>query len=916
MAHANILIVEDKRPIAETVESRLKELEYTVCAVVSTGVQAVKKAAELHPDIVLIDLELEGEINGITAAKRIRNSLDIPTVYLADYSNPVFLTKEDLLKRAEITNPFEYLPFPYGGRKLYLVIESVLYKHRMEKESKAYKQHRTMILGGISDAVIATDNKGFLTFMNPVAETLTGWEMEEVSGKHVRDMLNIHIGNGGNLIKDTFLIEAIQKGAIPTGELSSASEVDYNTYLTAKSGREIPIDYNITPIKDEQENPTGIVITFRDITKYRTKEEALNQTIGELGQQTNLMKTVFDSMYDGIVVIDLRGRVLFVNPSIQQMVGTESPGSPPSRWAKQYGVFYPDQETRLPMDQILSTQIARGETVRDQELFIRNKEQPEGIHIRASAAPLYDENQEVVACVCIIRDVTRDKTAAIQLEEAVQQLQNQVQLTDTIFNSISDGVIAADTSGNFTIYNPSAERILGIGPIDTTPDKWSEDYGFFFPDKVTAFPSDELPLARALKGEASDEVEMFVRNPEVPDGIFISVSGRPLQDEDGTEKGGVIVLRDVTHRVIAEEALTQAFAQGQLEIVEPLLHNIRNAINNATAGTDVLQKDLADNRLIHPFDEIVGDSKNMQQMFALMQRAAESDITVLISGESGTGKELVARAIHANSPRKGGPFITVNCAAIPETLIESELFGHEQGAFTGATTKRLGKFEQANQGTIFFDEIGDMQWDMQAKLLRVLQERQIQRVGGTTNIPLDIQVLTATNQNLEAAVEAGTFRTDLFYRIAAFPILVPPLRDRREDIPLLANHFLQKYAVSRKKSIKAISADALRILMEYNFPGNVRELENIIARAVLLETTELLQPRNLLPQISSMNSSQPILFHPDSTVVLPFEEVERQVLAHALQLMDNNMTKAAQALKIDRSTLYRKLKSYQRAASD
>ena len=916
MAHPKILIVEDKKSIAETVETRLKELEYTVCAVVPTGAEAVEKAAELQPDIVLIDLELEGEINGIAAAERIRNSLDIPTVYLADYSNPVFLTKEDLLKRAEITNPFEYLPFPYGGRKLYLVIESVLYKHRMEKESKAYKQHRTMILGGISDAVIATDNKGFLTFMNPVAETLTGWEMEEVSGKHVTDMLNIHVGNGGGLIKDTFLIEVLQKGAVTIEELSSDSELDYDTYLIAKSGREIPIDYNITSIKDEQETPTGIVITFRDITKYRTKEEVLNQTIGELGKQTNLMKTVFDSMYDGIVVIDLRGRVLFVNPSIQQMVGTEPPGSPPSRWAKQYGVFYPDQETRFPMDQILSTQIARGEAVRDQELFIRNKEQPEGIHIRASAAPLYDENQEVVACVCIIRDVTKDKIAVIQLEQTMQELQNQARLTDTIFNSISDGVLAADTSGNFTIYNPSAERILGIGPIETTPDKWSDNYGFFFPDRVTPFPADQLPLARALKGDASDEVEMFVRNPEVPDGIFISVSGRPLQDEDGTEKGGVIVFRDVTHRVIAEEALMQAFAQGRLEIVKPLFHNIRNAINSVTAGTDVLQKDLADNRLIHPFDEIVGDSKNMQQMFALMQRATESDITVLISGESGTGKELVARAIHANSPRKGGPFITINCAAIPETLIESELFGHEQGAFTGATTKRIGKFEQANQGTIFFDEIGDMQWVLQAKLLRVLQERQIQRVGGTVNIPVDLQVLTATNQNLETAVEAGTFRTDLFYRIAAFPILVPPLRDRREDIPLLANHFLQKYAVSRKKSINAISADALRLLMEYNFPGNVRELENIIARAVLLETTELLQPSNLPPQISSMSSSQPILFHPDSTVVLPFEEVERQVLAHALKLMDNNLTKTAQALKIDRSTLYRKLKSYQRAASD
>ena len=311
------------------------------------------------------------------------------------------------------------------------------------------------------------------------------------------------------------------------------------------------------------------------------------------------------------------------------------------------------------------------------------------------------------------------------------------------------------------------------------------------------------------------------------------------------------------------------------------------------------------------FDEIVGESQIMQQMFALMQRAADSDITVLISGESGTGKELVARAIHANSPRKAGPFVTVNCAAIPETLIESELFGHERGAFTGATTQRIGKFEHADQGTLFFDEIGDMQWVLQAKLLRVLQERQIQRVGGTANIPVDIRVLTATNQNLEAAVEAGRFRKDLFYRISTFPIVVPPLRDRREDIPLLANHFLKKYTKGMTKSINAISADALRLLMQYDFSGNVRELENIIERAVLLEDTELLQPSNLPPQILSMISSQPLLSFPDSTGILPFEEAERQMLAHALKVMDNNVTKTAQALKMPRSTLYRKLKSHQ-----
>ena len=590
------------------------------------------------------------------------------------------------------------------------------------------------ILNSVSDAVIATDGQGLITFMNPAAEILTGWEMEEASGKLVTDILDVYVRDGENLIKDTFLIEALQKGSVTTGELSSASGDDYNTCLTAKSGQEIPIDYNVAPIKDEKENPTGMVITFRDITKYKTDitnyktmEEQSNQTISELRYQARLMKTVFDSMSDGIVVLSLAGHVLFINPSIHQVFGTEPLEGLLGKWSEKHSVFYPDKETPYPIDQILVTHISRGEAIRDQEIFVRNEEQGKGIHVRASVIPLFDENEEVVACVCVIRDIVR-----------------------------------------------------------------------------------------------------------------------------------------------AELETTQSF------------------------------------------DGIVGKSRNMQPMFALMQRAVESDITVLISGESGTGKELVARAIHFNSDREAGPFIIVNCAAIPETLIESELFGHERGAFTGATTQRIGKFERADGGTIFFDEIGDMQWVLQAKLLRVLQERQIQRVGSTTNIPVDIRVLTATNQDLKAAVEAGTFREDLFYRIAAFPIMVPPLRERCEDIPLLTDHFLKRYTEKVAKSIKAVSANALRLLMEYDFPGNVRELENTIERAVLLETTDLLQSSSLPPQISS----QTILSSPNATEILPFAEVERQILAHALKVMDNNVTRAAQALDIPRTTFYRKLRLYQLIGSD
>ena len=469
------------------------------------------------------------------------------------------------------------------------------------------------ILNSVGDGVIATDQKGLITFMNPVAETLTGWEVEEIGGKHITDILDIYVENAGDLIKNTVLIEALQKGSVSTAELSPASEADYNTWLIAKSGREIPIDYHITPIKDEKKKPTGMVITVRDITKYKTTEEQSNQTISELRHQTQLMKTVFDSMSEGIVVLSLTGHILFINPSIQQIFGEEPLGPLPGQWSETYGVFYPDKETRVPIDQILSTHISRGEEIRDQELFIRNGEHPEGIYIMGSGIPLFDENQEVVACVCIMRDITKDKIAAIQLEQTMQQLQNQVQLTDTIFNSISDGVVVTDAEGNFTIFNPSAERIIGIGPIDTTPDKWSEDYGFFFPDKVTSFPSDELPLARALKGEASDEVEMFVRNPKVSDGVFISVSGRPLQDEEGAEKGGVVVFRDVTHRVIAEEALMQAFAQGRLEIVETILHNIGNAINSVTIGINVLQENLVGNQLIHRFSTLADMVKAHQE---------------------------------------------------------------------------------------------------------------------------------------------------------------------------------------------------------------------------------------------------------------------------------------------------------------
>ena len=306
------------------------------------------------------------------------------------------------------------------------------------------------------------------------------------------------------------------------------------------------------------------------------------------------------------------------------------------------------------------------------------------------------------------------------------------------------------------------------------------------------------------------------------------------------------------------------------------------------------------------FDGILGSSAPMQRLYGLMRRAVEGDgLAILVRGESGTGKELVARCLHFNGPRKAGPFIAVNCAAVPEPLFESELFGHERGAFTGAAARRVGYFERAAGGTILLDEIGDMQPALQAKLLRVLQEREIQRVGGTAAIPVDVQVIAATNQDLEEAIGAGRFREDLYWRIAAFPLEIPPLRERLEDVPELAEHFLREHAERRGRSIRGLSTGALRRLLRHDWPGNVRELEGAIGRAVLMETGDVLQEGSLPPLASAGPAVREEPEADGPRAVRPLAEVERQALADALEACGNNVSRAARALGIHRVTLHR-----------
>jgi two-component system NtrC family response regulator len=265
-----------------------------------------------------------------------------------------------------------------------------------------------------------------------------------------------------------------------------------------------------------------------------------------------------------------------------------------------------------------------------------------------------------------------------------------------------------------------------------------------------------------------------------------------------------------------------------------LLASVRNAMARGTLQ-DRVERLATELRRGEGFDAFVGKSASLQKSIELLRRAATSDVTLLLDGESGTGKEVAARAVHAESGRRTGPFVGVNCGAIPEGLIESELFGHEKGAFTGATAVRRGRFEEADGGTLFLDEIGELRPDLQVRLLRVLQERKVQRVGGTGTRPVDVRVVAATNRDIKAAIASGGFREDLYYRLAVFPVRLPPLRDRDGDVSLLAEFFLRRFAGSHDRKTGGFSADARKALEKYRWPGNVRELENVIERAVIME---------------------------------------------------------------------------------
>ncbi|MBI2878057.1 MAG: sigma-54-dependent Fis family transcriptional regulator [Candidatus Tectomicrobia bacterium] len=427
-----------------------------------------------------------------------------------------------------------------------------------------------------------------------------------------------------------------------------------------------------------------------------------------------------------------------------------------------------------------------------------------------------------------------------------------------------------------------------------------------------------------IEAEAAGEAIAFLRQEEECCDLIISDIIMP-------DVGGLEVLKEAIHchpfvpvlmitafattetaleamRIGAYDYITKPFKLEELRLV------IKNALEKRRLQEEnsYLRGELSRKKSSNGF---VGRSEKIVEVFKVMGKIAASDVTVLIRGESGTGKELVARELHQISPRCQRPFVPVNCAAIPKELLESELFGHERGSFTGAMTTKMGKFEQANGGTIFLDEIGDMDMALQGKILRVLQEKEIDRVGGNGSIKIDVRAIAATNQDLEVAIKERRFREDLYYRLNVIPISLPSLRERREDIPLLVQHFIEKHADKIRRTIKGISPTALRLLEEYHWPGNVRELENIVERAIALETGIVITPESLPEEVRQANHRPPSPLRAPERIELPQEglnleatldALEKDLLLRALERTQGAKLEAARLLQLNfRSFRYR-----------
>lgn len=571
----------------------------------------------------------------------------------------------------------------------------------------------------------------------------------------------------------------------------------------------------------------------------------------------NYMEERDNSRYfapDGIIAVNRENKMIVFNDAASRITGFDAK----SILSKKIEFLFPDCSE---VDNYILQSLSTGEIFTNVSLTIRCADNSD-LKVTATVTPLTQPSHGVIGILIAFRNTMETLSLYNALDEKNKEIIEEKNKLETIFNSLLEGTFTVNTNWEITSFNRAAEEITGYGANEALGKKYWQ-----------IIPSENGKEDSQLKEFIADHHPTLLRetiikrkdNGRVP----VRINSAPLLDTSGEKIGRVVTFEDIS-----------------------VIKNLSDHIDER----------------FH-FKNIIGRSKPMLKVFNLMQNVINTDSTVLITGESGTGKEVIARSIHLNSERKSQPFIAVNCTAFAETLLESELFGHEKGAFTGAIRTKPGRFELAGEGTLFLDEIGDIPLSVQVKLLRVLENRQFERVGGTEPITLKARIISATHRDLINEIKEGRFRDDLFYRINVINIHLPSLMERAEDIPSLVTHFMNNFNSRFKKDIHYISPNALKILINYRWPGNIRELENVIEHAFVVGNSDAIRTEHLPERFHALKEK--LRNDVDKTISeKPFDNAEKKLIESTLQKCNGNRLKAASILGINKTTLWRKMKKH------
>jgi len=554
---------------------------------------------------------------------------------------------------------------------------------------------------------------------------------------------------------------------------------------------------------------------------------------------------------DGIVVINSEKRIIAFSQTASRITGYNEDDI----ILQEFDVIF--RKTELDKNYIIDA-LTSGNTYSNLSLNITRYDDTI-LNVLASITPISRSDKSIIGLALVFRDTQEMLLLAEEIQERTQALLDEKNKLDAIFNSNIEGTFTIDGEWNVTSFNKSAEKITGFTKDQAINKKCWEIFG-----------------SDLCRNGCHMESTMTNHHPTIGNELIIKsrdgklipirVNSAPLLNGMGQQIGAVETFIDISEIKNLTEHLAEKYT----------------------------------------FSNIIGRSKSMNKVYSLLESVSQSDSSVLVTGESGTGKELVARAIHLHSDRKSAPFIAINCSAFAESLIESELFGHEKGAFTGAIKNKTGRFELAKDGTLFLDEIGDLSLQLQIKLLRILETRQFEQVGGITPIDLNARIIAATNKDLNKEISEGRFREDLLFRINVINIDLPPLRERMDDFPILVNHFIQKFNEKFKKNITGLAANAFRILEKYSWPGNIRELENVIEHGFVLCQTNIIQTEHLPEKLVNL-----ITIDPETSLTSsPVYEAEKKLIQSTLDKYNGNKNDTAKALGINKSTLWRKMKKF------